>query len=199
MRTLSDYPTAASLRLVRAEGASRDLATDHIIAATGYRLAARSLPFLNHCCAISAASSMDPCCSPELRVLNSTTLFQLACISSPPRGVTRNSILILITPGGMVLDHPLFVGSLFARCSMAGVGKSDCFGGLLDGLKGRTGRPDLTIPPDKEFLVESSMAVSQGGLWMGFMRSAERFPERPAVSCMARRFLTGSFVKPPSA
>src|SRR5262249_4659739 len=25
------------------------------------------------------------------------------------------------------------------------------------------------------------MAVSQRGLWMGFMRSAERFPERPAV------------------
>ena len=64
---------------------------------------------------------------------------------------------------------------------MAGVGKSGCAGGLLDGLKGRTGRPDLTIPPDKEFLVESRMAVSQRGLWMGFMRSAERFPERPAV------------------
>src|SRR5262249_30476886 len=26
------------------------------------------------------------------------------------------------------------------------------------------------------------MAVSQRGLWMGFMRSAERFPERPAVT-----------------
>jgi hypothetical protein len=37
---------------VRAEGASRDLVTDHIIAATGYRFAARSLPFLNHCGAI---------------------------------------------------------------------------------------------------------------------------------------------------
>jgi len=33
---------------------------------------------------------------------------------------------------------------------MAGIGKSDYFGGLLDGLKRRTGRPDLTIPPDKE-------------------------------------------------
>ena len=116
----------------------------------------------------------------QLRVLNSRTLF-LACLHfQPPHGVTRNSILILITPGDMVLDHPLFVGS-FARCSMAGVGKSGCAGGLLDGLKGGTVRPDLTIPPDKEFLVEPRMAVSQRGLWMGFMRSAERFPERPAV------------------
>jgi hypothetical protein len=29
-------------------------------------------------------------------------------------------------------------------------------------------------------LEESRMAVSQRGLWMGFMRSAERFPDRPA-------------------
>jgi len=47
VRALSDYPTAASLRLVRAEGASRDLATDHIIAATGYRFAAPALPFIS--------------------------------------------------------------------------------------------------------------------------------------------------------
>ena len=139
-------------------------------------------PLLNHCCAISAASSRDPCCLPASSPQFLASILILACLHfQPPMGVTRNSILILITPGGMVLDHPLFVGSLFARCSMAGVGKSGCAGGLLDGLKGRTGRPDLTIPPDKEFLVESRMAVSQRGLWMGFMRSAERFPERPAV------------------
>lgn len=64
---------------------------------------------------------------------------------------------------------------------MSGVGKSHCSGGLLDELKASTGRPDLRIPPDKEFLLESRTVLSQGGLWIGFMRSAERFPERPAV------------------
>ena len=97
-------------------------------------------PLLNHCCAISAASSRDPCCLPASSPQFQASILILACLHfQPPMGVTRNSILILITPGGMVLDHPLFVGSLFARCSMAGVGKSGCAGGLLDGLKGRTG------------------------------------------------------------
>src|SRR5207302_7714899 len=105
-------PTAASLRLVRSEGASRDLAADHIIAATGYRLAARSLRFST----IAARSRLRR--APTLAVLPaSSPQFQasiliLACLHfQPPMGVTRNSILILITPGGMVLDHPLFVGS----------------------------------------------------------------------------------------
>ena len=62
---------------------------------------------------------------------------------------------------------------------MACVGKSGCAGGLLDGLKGRTGRPDLTIPPDKEFLVESRMAV-------GLSRVSVEFLKRSALPTLSR-------------
>src|SRR5207249_231844 len=95
---------------------SRDLAADHIITATGYRLAARSLRFST----IAARSPLRrvgtltvlPASSPHFPA----SILILACLHfQPPMGVIRNSILILITPGGMVLDHPLFVGSLFGR------------------------------------------------------------------------------------
>jgi len=55
-------PTAASRRLVRAK--AHHSIWPPTTSLLRYRFAARSLPFLNHCCAISAASSRYPCCLP---------------------------------------------------------------------------------------------------------------------------------------
>jgi len=63
-----------------------NLATDHIIAATGYRFAARSLPLLNHCCAISAAPSRDPLLSPSFESSIPRLYFSLLAFPAPHGG-----------------------------------------------------------------------------------------------------------------
>jgi hypothetical protein len=122
-RTLSDYPRQPPCDLCERR------AHQAILPPTASLLDAQ---LLNHCCAISVRRSRNPCCSPSFEPLIPGLHFNLACLHfQPPTGVPPNSILILITSGGMVLDHPLFVGSLSAG-SMAAVGKSGGAGGLLD-------------------------------------------------------------------
>jgi hypothetical protein len=106
-------PFLITLRLVRAEGALRDLATDHIIAATGYRFAARSLPFSQpllrdfRCVGRTVAAPSFESSIPAL-------YFSLLALPAPT-GVTRNSVLHGCNPrksipGGMVLGSSTLCG-----------------------------------------------------------------------------------------
>lgn len=71
------------------------------------------------CTAVSQPLLRDLRCVEQgpLRRPVSSPQFQasiLACLHfRPPTGVAQNSIFILITPGGVALDHSPFVGSLF--------------------------------------------------------------------------------------
>jgi len=47
--------------------------------------------------------------------------------------------------------------------------------------EGKDWRRHLTDPLTENFLVESRMDRIQRGLWMGFMRSAERFSRTPCA------------------